>query len=178
MPEVSLRPIRMTDAEQCYVWVSDPEVARYLGLLQPPLSVEHERSWISSLLTDKAHQRHFVILNAQGRPIGTCGLRGIDNTAGFAHFGILIGNRTDWGQGYGTAATHALLAYGFRELELQEVRLSCHASNRRALRCYEKVGFTLSTHHLERWTFGRAEVRMSITREQWEARQAERAAGQ
>ncbi len=169
MAQVRLRPITAEDAERCYLWVTDPEVARYLGLVQTPVSVEQERSWIVGLLADE-RQRHFVIEDEHGRPLGTCGLRGIDPLEGAAHLGLLIGSPHDWGQGYGAAATEALLEYAFRELGLKEVRLSCHERNHRAVRLYQKLGFTPSRHRLPQWTFGRAELRMAITRAAWERR--------
>jgi len=168
MCSVTLRAICLEDAELCFLWVTDPDVTRYLGLVQSPVNVEHERTWISCVLADREHQRHFVILDASGRPLGACGLRQISSLDGVALLGLFIGNRADWGKGYGTSATQALLDYAFSELGLQEVRLSCHRNNRRALRCYEKTGFLPSLFRLDRATFGRDELRMAITRARWE----------
>ncbi len=167
MVRVTLRPIRMTDAEICFRWVSDPDVLRYLGLVQPAQTLEKERAWIASILADKTHQRVFVIEDEQKQPIGTCGLRGIDRDAGIAFLGIMVGEKHLWNRGYGTAATRALLAVAFDELGLQEVHLSCHAENRGAIRCYEKAGFRPSPHRARRPQFGRHEVCMAIRREEW-----------
>jgi len=169
MAEPKLRPIRMTDAETCFRWVSDPEVIRYLGLLQPPSSVAGERSWIAGVLGDKAQQRVFVIEDEAGRPIGTCGLRGIDAQTGTAFLGIMIAEKWLWDRGYGTAATRKLLEYAFCDLGLREVRLSCHWENRRGLRCYQKAGFRESKEPFTPRRYGRQEVQMAISREQWEA---------
>ena len=168
MPCVRLRPIQLADAERCYLWESDPDVARYLGLVQAPLSVEHERAWIASVLADRTHQRRFIILDEHDRPIGSCSLRAIDAAQGTALLGILIGERRNWGQGYGTAATRALLDHAFGELALREVRLSCHAGNRRALRCYQKAGFLPSHFEPPRRVFGAQEVHLAISRERWQ----------
>jgi len=151
----------------CLRWISDPAVHAFLGLLEPARTLEQERSWIASILTDKEHQRAFVIEIEKGSPIGTCGLRAIDRENGTALFGIMIGEKRLWDRGYGTAATRALLDYAFGELDLKEVRLSCHRENRRAIRCYEKAGFRLSTYVPERLQFGRDEVRMAVRREAW-----------
>jgi RimJ/RimL family protein N-acetyltransferase len=158
----------MIDAETCFRWVSDPDVLLYLGLVQPARTLEQERSWIASVLADKAHQRVFVIEDERGTPIGTCGLRGIDRETGTAHLGIMVGEKRLWDRGYGTAATRALLGIGFGELSLSEVRLSCHSENRRALRCYEKAGFRRSSHATQRPRFGRQEVKMAVRRVDWE----------
>lgn len=157
----------MDDAELCLRWVSDPEVHAFLGLLEPARTLEQERAWISSILTDREHQRCFVIETENGDPIGTCGLRAIDPAEGTALFGIMIGEKALWDRGYGTSATRMLLKYAFEELELEEVRLSCHRENRRAVRCYEKVGFLPSASVVAPLQFGRDEVRMAVCREAW-----------
>ncbi len=159
----------MGDAETCLRWVSDPEVRRFLGLVRPAQTLAQERSWIASILTDKQHQRAFIIEGEPGTPIGTCGLRGIDAEKGTAFLGILIGEKSLWDQGYGTAAIEALLDYAFVALGLREVRLSCHRENRRALRCYEKAGFRPSSHMPQRGRPRREDIRMAADRASWTA---------
>jgi RimJ/RimL family protein N-acetyltransferase len=171
MPQVALRPIRLSDAELCFRWVTDPEVALHLGLTQPPRTIRDEQAWISSVLADPDHLRMFVIEDENARPIGTSTLRGIEPEEGFAFFGILIGERALWDHGYGTAATLATLAFAFQHLGLREVRLSCYSQNQRALRCYEKAGFQPVTQHWSWVPEGGADLRMSITRERWEEMQ-------
>ncbi len=160
----------MSDAEACFRWISDPEVTQLLGMIRPVRSVEQERAWIASALADREQQRIFMIADKHGRAIGTCGLRGIDREEGTAFLGIMIGEKTLWDRGYGTSATKALLEYAFTELEVGEVRLSCHPDNHRALRCYEKAGFEKDSRGSGSARPGRREVRMAIGRVRWEAR--------
>jgi RimJ/RimL family protein N-acetyltransferase len=57
--------------------------------------------------------------------------------------GISIGERDYWGRGYGTDAMRLAVQYAFVELNLRRVSLGLHAYNERALKSYQKVGFTL-----------------------------------
>ena len=171
MARVKLRPIRMSDAEACFRWVSDPDVTRLLGLIRPARSLEQERAWIAGILADR-QQQAFVIADEHGRAIGTCSLRGIDQAEGTASLGMMIGEKTLWGRGYGTGAAKALLKHAFTELELREVRLSCHPDNYGALRCYQKAGFEREPPRPGTGVPARREVRMAITRERWEAARA------
>ena len=57
--------------------------------------------------------------------------------------GIGIGERADWGQGYGTDAMQLLLRFAFAELNLARVSLEALAKNARAIRSYQKAGFML-----------------------------------
>lgn len=58
-----------------------------------------------------------------------------------AWVGIGIGERADWGKGYGTDAIQVILSFAFCELNLQRVSLDAFSYNPRAIRSYEKVGF-------------------------------------
>jgi RimJ/RimL family protein N-acetyltransferase len=77
------------------------------------------------------------------RLVGLVALFGIKWTHGSALMAILIGEPDDWGKGYGTDGLGLLLAYAFRELNLYRVGLTVMSYNTRAIRLYEKAGFTL-----------------------------------
>jgi RimJ/RimL family protein N-acetyltransferase len=55
--------------------------------------------------------------------------------------GLGIGDRNDWGKGYGTDAMKIILRFAFTELNLRRVTLTVFEYNPRAIRSYEKVGF-------------------------------------
>lgn len=54
---------------------------------------------------------------------------------------IGLGERDDWGKGYGTEAMRLTLHYAFEELNLHRVTLNVFGNNARAMRSYEKAGF-------------------------------------
>ena len=83
------------------------------------------------------------------RPMGWGVLVVRDQTNRRASLGIIIGEKAYWGKGYGTDATRLLLDYGFNVLNLHSVELSVYSFNERAIRCYEKVGFTQTGRHRE-----------------------------
>ena len=60
---------------------------------------------------------------------------------GVAWLGIGIGDRDQWGKGYGRDAISLVLSYAFRELNLHRVQLSVFEYNERAIALYEKLGF-------------------------------------
>ncbi len=76
--------------------------------------------------------------------------------SGEAGVGIGIGDRADWGKGYGTDAMRLALRYAFGELNLRRVSLEAFAHNTRAIRSYEKAGFKLEGVQREwAWRDGR-----------------------
>jgi len=77
------------------------------------------------------------------RLIGFTSIWVINGASGEGRVGIGIGERANWGRGYGTDALQVLLGYAFAELNLARVSLETFAENTRAIRSYQKAGFTL-----------------------------------
>ena len=75
------------------------------------------------------------------RLIGEIDLSGINWASGESIVGIGIGDRNDWGKGYGTDAMRVILRFAFEELNLHRVFLNTFEYNPRAIRSYEKCGF-------------------------------------
>ncbi len=90
---------------------------------------------------------------------------------GDAFLGIGIGERADWGKGYGTDAMRVMLRYAFRELNLHRVSLTVFEYNPRAIRCYQKAGF-VEEGRLRGWLNREGRrwdmIHMGILREEWE----------
>ena len=58
-----------------------------------------------------------------------------------AFVGLSIGERANWGKGYGTDMMKVLLRFAFTEVNLLRVTLTVFEYNPRAIRSYEKAGF-------------------------------------
>ena len=171
---IYLRPAERSDVPTFVRWFTDADVLRNLAM-RSPMSQAGEEQWFDRMLVAQGMtDYHFVIcLRVDGRPIGTVGLHGIDHLNGSAEFGIAIGERAEWGKGYGTEATLAICDFGFGELRLERIGLSVYAGNERGRRTYEKVGFvhegTLRRAHFARGEHHDVHV-MSLLRDEWLAR--------
>lgn len=127
-------------------WGRDSEYKRLLDT--DPVIMWSEKK-IKEWLSDKAEKSkgnniHFSIRTLdEYRLIGFIGLSDIHWNHGDAWAGIGIGNRDNWGKGYGTDAMRILLRYAFTELNLYRVTLGTFSYNPRAIRSYEKAGFVI-----------------------------------
>jgi RimJ/RimL family protein N-acetyltransferase len=74
--------------------------------------------------------------------IGMMDLSDISWSHGVAWVAIGIGDEAQSGQGYGYEAMRLLLQFAFDELNLHRVQLTVFDYNQRAIRLYEKLGFT------------------------------------
>ena len=139
---VRLRGIEREDIPAFVRWFNDPEVRQYL-LMYTPMSRADEERWFESL-KDRTDDYLFAVeahLNDAWLHIGNVGLHAVDWKNRAATFGIALGEKAYWGQGFGTDATRTLLRFAFHELNLHRVELEVFDFNPRAMRCYEKAGF-------------------------------------
>ena len=81
-----------------------------------------------------------IVLPAEGRLIGSCGLRRPPQDDRAADIGYEL-DPDYWGQGYATEAARAMVQFGFRELELQHLTSWCIADNAASARVLARLGF-------------------------------------
>jgi|DewCreStandDraft_1066081.scaffolds.fasta_scaffold03385_4 RimJ/RimL family protein N-acetyltransferase len=140
---VALGPLRRDLLPLYLRWINDFTVTRYLGPgAWRPWTYEAETAWYDRVSRGEGREVVFQIYErATLRPIGTAGLHAIDHRHGTAEFGLLIGERDCWGQGYGTETTRLVLDYGFTALGLHSIMLRVVSANTRAVRAYTRAGF-------------------------------------
>jgi RimJ/RimL family protein N-acetyltransferase len=112
---------------------------------------------------------------ADDRLIGGCALFNIKWTHRTAGLGLVIGEPSYWGRGYGGDALALLVGYAFRELNLYRVGLDVMSYNTRAVRLYEKFGFVHEgTRRSAIWREGQRYdlLFFGLLREEWLALQS------
>ena len=168
---VWLRPAERSDIPTFVRWFNDAETTRFLAQ-RTPMSQAGEEQWFERMLQQHGRELYmFVIcLLEDDRPLGTIGLHDVDHINGSAEFGIVVGEKSLWGQGYGTDALNAIADFGFGELRLERIYLQVFDYNARAVRAYEKAGFqtdaTLRHARFHRGQHHDVHV-MSILRDEW-----------
>ncbi len=136
-----LSSISLDDAEKWAEWFNDLEVTIPLGdEAYLPTSVDNQKATITELIKHNSHFFNIVDLKSD-ELIGRVGLFQVNKTDRSAMFGIVIGEKNYWNQGYGQDATQLMLDYGFNLLNLHNIMLGIFAYNVRGIKCYEKVGF-------------------------------------
>ncbi|MDD2921079.1 MAG: GNAT family protein [Anaerolineales bacterium] len=154
-------------------WNRDSELDR----LQSPLARLHSAKsgieFFKKITEEATPAHHLFAIRAleDDRLLGDIGLDVINNWSGRDAFvGIGLGNRSDWGKGYGTDAMKLALRFAFTEINLNRVTLGVFEYNPRAIRSYEKAGFRHEgqtrgalLHDGKRWDI----LTMGILREEW-----------
>ena len=145
-PLVTLRPAIPDDADRLRRWDEQPHVVAS--------GWDPDWDWDAELARSP-NWRDQLIAEIDGRPIGIVqiidpareethywgevptGLRAID---------IWIGEASDLGKGYGTAMMHLALGKCFAAPRVSAVLIDPLASNTRAHRFYERLGFSFVEH--------------------------------
>lgn len=173
---VRLRALEKSDVSKFYDWVNDPEVTAGLTLYLPMSTLDEEK-WFDSVQQRPQEEKPFAIEIHDGeawRLVGNCAFFDLDRVAHAGEFGIMIGDKSIWGQGYGTETVGLILHHGFRTLNLNRVSLRVYADNARAIRAYEKAGFVLEGRMRQAvYKQGRYQdvLLMSVLRQEWDAQQ-------
>lgn len=172
---IRLRAVEREDLPLFVEWLNDPEVIEGLIFFQP-LSFEDEKRWFEALADRPPAERPLAIeiqKEETWRIIGNCSFHSISQINRSSEVGIFIGDKTKWNCGYGTETMQLLLKYGFESLNLNRISLVVYDDNPRAIRAYEKAGFTLEGRLRQaKYKHGKYcdEHIMSVLRTEWDAK--------
>lgn len=180
---VRLRPWSLEDAPDFQRWANDIEVQRFIGDPPGQASRDAEEAFIRRHL-DNDWEHGFALaieatdVGSAPRLIGNLELRNLSAVSRGGEIGIMIGDREYLSRGYGEDAVRTICRFGFRDLDLHRIELTVAEFNARAIRCYQKVGFTIEGRLRDhRYVAGRyyATLCMGLLRDEFDALEAQRA---
>ena len=136
---IYLSPRNSGDVELFTEWLNDFETTDYLGRSGALVTLDGEKKYLEE---NSSPEAIFVIVTLnEDKMIGTVSLENIDSINRSATLGIFIGDKNYRNNGYGTEAIKMILEYGFKYLNLYNIKLDLMEFNKRALKCYTKCGF-------------------------------------
>ena len=129
-PRLTLRPVRMSDAEDMYEYSRDPEVARHVWW-DAHRSIHQTRGYIRFLLRQyrNASPGTFAIaLRDSGKVIGTIGFMWVQTDNRSAEVGYSL-SRAYWNRGIMSEALSAVVEFGFEKLGLNRIEAQHECDN-------------------------------------------------
>jgi ribosomal-protein-alanine N-acetyltransferase len=170
---IQLVPLEQeTHLEHFVRWFHDLQVTRYLSRRLPLIRLQ-EASWFE-WMDQSEHDIAWAILEESGKHIGVTGIHRIDWTVRSGITSLIIGEKSCWGQGYGTDAMRTRVRYAFEQLKLQRLESECSERNVGSIRCLEKAGYRrIGIIPKDRWHDGRwhDSIRWEILAESYLQRQ-------
>lgn len=122
-------------------WRNDPQNSVWFKTNSVFTKAGHE-SWLSAQL-GKGTDFNWVILDLEKKPVGALGIYNVDWGLKRAEFGRFVVDGAARGRGIGHDAMNLVLSLA-KSSGLSEIYLIVKASNRNAIRLYEKLGFKLT----------------------------------
>ena len=136
---IYLSPRNNEDLEKFTEWLNDFETTDYIGRSGTLVTLDGEKKYLEENSTPEAV---FVIVTLDNdKMIGTVGLHEVNWLNRTATLGVFIGDKEYRNKGYGTEAIRMIIEYGFKYMNLHNIKLDLMEFNTRALKCYEKCGF-------------------------------------
>ena len=164
---VRLEPPRHEDAATRCRWFADLEVTRLYTSPGVPSLQQEEESFERS-----ARDESTVLwrVTVEGRLIGSAFLCNIDWLNRYAGSGMMIGERSEWGKGYGSEVVRLRTDFAFRELGLESLGTSSIDTNVGMRRALERSGYRQIGARHHRFLISGAwhdEYQFELLREEW-----------
>ncbi len=139
-PRLTLRPVSIKDAPAFCRWFRDRRVKKYLKN-QGEFTLAAEKKYLRVTVKEK-NLIFLSVVNENGRLIGNTRIT-VCPQHKRAEFGIIIGEKDEWGKGYAGEVIRLWQTYVFDKLKYERFELTVFMANSQALRAYTKAGFTL-----------------------------------
>jgi ribosomal-protein-alanine N-acetyltransferase len=137
-----LVPLTMEHSSEEYLnWLNDPEVYKFLET-RGNQNMEMLKDFIENQIKNNV-AIWAITLKSTGKHIGNIKIDPINFKHGFGEYGILMGEKNEWGKGYAKEASIGVIDYFFNEINLRKITLGVVKQNTQAVELYEKLGFVI-----------------------------------
>lgn len=162
-----LSPLTEDDCTETYLsWLHDPEVNQWLAT-----GSETTIRDMKKFVNEKKDDLFLGIrLKDSRKHIGNIKIDLYSGYHGVAEYGIMLGDKSEWGKGYAREASEAVLEYCFRQVGIRKIVLGVVGGNEGALDLYRRLGFVMEGTFVRHYRVGDAYFdlhRMGVFREDW-----------
>lgn len=138
-------------ADRFAKWLNDPEIVKYSEQRHEGHTMETQLDYWRSSATVKPNSVYVISLQDTKAPIGSVAAR-VDQNNNVANVGIMIGDKSVWGQGYGFEAWECFCNYLIIEKNIRKIEAGTMSLNAPMIRICIKYGMrheaTIQGHFL------------------------------
>ena len=143
---VSLFDYSHLNSYEYFSWLHDIEVLKTLILpeyINEPVKIEDLQKYCKRLWASESDIFLALTDVFDDIFIGTSRISKLNQYAGTADVGIMIGDRSFWGRGYATEALRMICNHLFTKVRLRKLTAGAMANNHAMLSVFEKLGFVV-----------------------------------
>jgi len=137
-----LRELRLNDAPEMFIQRSHPEIRKYIKKA-PAANIGEAIEFIERMLRQQKNNETItwaITLQGEQKLIGSICLWNIEKESRLAEVGYSL-HPDYFGKGIMTEALTAIMAYGFRDMDLHRMDAYTNKNNKASLRLLEKNNF-------------------------------------
>ncbi len=139
---IFLKFLSSEDVTQVYSeWMQDEEVTQFLESRWRSYTIEGLRDYVKQMNDGSNNFLFGIFLKGSGEHIGNIKIGGINQIHRFGDVGIIIGNKNEWGKGYGTEAIKLATQYAFEHLNLNNLLAGMYADNIGSYNAFIEAGY-------------------------------------
>lgn len=141
---LTLKPLTPDAANGPYAeWMRDAELLTYTEARFGRHDTSSLRTFIDRCNLSEDTLLLGIFSGLPERHIGNIKIGPINRYHGTGDIGIIVGDRTAWGQGFASGAISLLAEYALSELGLQKITAGCYSTNPGAIKAFQKAGFSV-----------------------------------
>lgn len=135
-----LKPMQIEFATEKYcAWLNDKDVNKYLEIFEEQ-TIDNLKKYVENAVKSKLYFWAICLKNGN-KHIGNIKIDPINIYHQFGEYGILMGDKDEWGKGYAKEASIAVINFCFSNLKLRKICLGVVVDNTSAFELYKKIGF-------------------------------------
>lgn len=134
-----LKPLNLDFLSQDYVdWLNDKDVNKYLES-GGDYNINKLKDYLINI--EKNNICSWAITLKNGKHIGNIKIDPINLNHYNAEYGIMMGDKNEWGKGYAKEVSNLVIDYCFKTLKLRKITLGVIEKNERAINLYLSLKF-------------------------------------
>ncbi len=147
---ITLRPYQKEDMAFWNTWDTDKDTQMYMPEPENEIQSNEQMSeYFQECESDLEGIYATIVLTKTDTPIGTICLTDINEYHQIADFGILLGEKKEWGKGYGSETVSLFLKYIKENTNLYKITAEIEEGNLGIERVLIKNGFVFEALHTE-----------------------------
>lgn len=140
--KVFLRILGEEDVTERYLgWMHDPDVVRWLECRWRSFTLADLRAYVAQVNRSDRDFLFGIFEMDTGLHVGNIKVGCIDFVHRYGDIGLLLGEKSVWGKGYGSEAIALATRYAFLHLNLHKVFAGIYGNNLGSAKAFYKAGY-------------------------------------
>jgi len=138
---ITLHPLTLAFCSEKYLsWLNDPDVYAHLNS-GGNYTMEELYNFVNKNAVEGV-LFWAIVEEKDNNHIGNIKIDKINLSELHGEYGIMIGEKSAWGRGYGAEASRIVINYCFNCIGLNAIHLGVNAENKSGVHLYKKLGFS------------------------------------